>query len=799
MFQSLRRIYIYNIEEHSFNIIKSETHLPKVFKVEDSIYFQKYGQGVFKIENGKPLLISDNQIFKDNILVNIFSVNNKILFQTQEKGFYFLDAGNISKWNISANKLISSVSVFSSLRLRNGNFVLGTIRNGIYQLNDKGEIISQINKRNGLSNNTILSMFEDNEQNLWLGLDNGISMINFNSPFSVFNDLDGKLGSVYAAILFNNNLYIGTNQGLFYKRSNSNDFQFIEGTYGQVWCLKVYDNTLFCGHNLGTFVVDNSNKATLIANAMGTWDILPIKNNDNLLLQGHYNGLNVIEKKNNKWQFRNKIEGFNISSRYFGFDSEGNIFVNHEWKGIFKLQVNNDFTKVLNYSIEKSVHKEPLSSLITDNNQLLYTSGRGVYKNSESQNKFSKDSVLSLDFFANDDYVSGKLIANNKENTLWGFTDKNIVYCKPAKLNNDLIVTKISLPASLRKFILGYENVTQLNDQIYLFGFSNGYILLDLNKLVKKKYKIFINSIEKSILNKEKEFINIKTVNEFIYSENNLYFNYSVPEFDKFDQVNYQYQLQGIYNEWSDWSENSEISFKNLPWGDYTFNVRARIGSKLSQNTATYSFTVKRPLMLSNQMIFVYLILFIILYVILHLSYKRYYNKQKLKLVEKKQRVFAIAQLKNEQEIMKLKNEKLRNDIESKSRELGSSTMNIIKQNEILNTIKAELTAIKDESNVKPVLKIINKTLSNTNDWELFKEAFNNADRDFLKKIKTIHPSLTPNDLRLCAYLRLNLSSKEIAPLLNISARSVEIKRYRLRKKMNLLHEKSLVEYILEV
>jgi len=799
LFQSLRRIYIYNIEEHSFNIIKSETHLPKVFKVEDSIYFQKYGQGVFKIENGKPLLISDNQIFKDNILVNIFSVNNKILFQTQEKGFYFLDAGNISKWNISANKLISSVSVFSSLRLRNGNFVLGTIRNGIYQLNDKGEIISQINKRNGLSNNTILSMFEDNEQNLWLGLDNGISMINFNSPFSVFNDLDGKLGSVYAAILFNNNLYIGTNQGLFYKRSNSNDFQFIEGTYGQVWCLKVYDNTLFCGHNLGTFVVDNSNKATLIANAMGTWDILPIKNNDNLLLQGHYNGLNVIEKKNNKWQFRNKIEGFNISSRYFGFDSEGNIFVNHEWKGIFKLQVNNDFTKVLNYSIEKSVHKEPLSSLITDNNQLLYTSGRGVYKNSESQNKFSKDSVLSLDFFANDDYVSGKLIANNKENTLWGFTDKNIVYCKPAKLNNDLIVTKISLPASLRKFILGYENVTQLNDQIYLFGFSNGYILLDLNKLVKKKYKIFINSIEKSILNKEKEFINIKTVNEFIYSENNLYFNYSVPEFDKFDQVNYQYQLQGIYNEWSDWSENSEISFKNLPWGDYTFNVRARIGSKLSQNTATYSFTVKRPLMLSNQMIFVYLILFIILYVILHLSYKRYYNKQKLKLVEKKQRVFAIAQLKNEQEIMKLKNEKLRNDIESKSRELGSSTMNIIKQNEILNTIKAELTAIKDESNVKPVLKIINKTLSNTNDWELFKEAFNNADRDFLKKIKTIHPSLTPNDLRLCAYLRLNLSSKEIAPLLNISARSVEIKRYRLRKKMNLLHEKSLVEYILEV
>ncbi len=85
---------------------------------------------------------------------------------------------------------------------------------------------------------------------------------------------------------------------------------------------------------------------------------------------------------------------------------------------------------------------------------------------------------------------------------------------------------------------------------------------------------------------------------------------------------------------------------------------------------------------------------------------------------------------------MKLKNEKLQNDIESKSRELGTSTMSIIKKNEILNTIKEELTAIKDESHVKPVLKIINKNLTDTNDWELFKEAFNNTDRDFLKKIK---------------------------------------------------------------
>jgi DNA-binding CsgD family transcriptional regulator len=97
------------------------------------------------------------------------------------------------------------------------------------------------------------------------------------------------------------------------------------------------------------------------------------------------------------------------------------------------------------------------------------------------------------------------------------------------------------------------------------------------------------------------------------------------------------------------------------------------------------------------------------------------------------------------------------------------------------------------------VSKTIDRNINNADDWKFFEDAVNNADKDFLKKVKNIHPELTSNDLRLCAYLRLNLSSKEIAPLLNISLRSVEVKRYRLRKKMNLPHEDSLTDYIMEM
>jgi DNA-binding CsgD family transcriptional regulator len=159
----------------------------------------------------------------------------------------------------------------------------------------------------------------------------------------------------------------------------------------------------------------------------------------------------------------------------------------------------------------------------------------------------------------------------------------------------------------------------------------------------------------------------------------------------------------------------------------------------------------------------------------------------------------ALSELESDQKLMKLKNEKLEIDIESKNRELAISTMSLIKKNEFLSTIKTELQANNNSSDLKKVIKIIDNNINNTDDWKLFKEAFDNADKDFLKLVKERHSSLTPNDLKLCAYLRLNLSSKEIAPLLNISPRSVEVKRYRLRKKMDLPPKTSLTNYILDI
>ncbi len=84
-------------------------------------------------------------------------------------------------------------------------------------------------------------------------------------------------------------------------------------------------------------------------------------------------------------------------------------------------------------------------------------------------------------------------------------------------------------------------------------------------------------------------------------------------------------------------------------------------------------------------------------------------------------------------------------------------------------------------------------------DWNLFENSFDEAHENYFRKLKEEYPDLTPNDLKLSAYLRMNMSSKEISSLLNITVRSVELRRYRLRKKLNMEHDKNLVEFFMEL
>lgn len=135
--------------------------------------------------------------------------------------------------------------------------------------------------------------------------------------------------------------------------------------------------------------------------------------------------------------------------------------------------------------------------------------------------------------------------------------------------------------------------------------------------------------------------------------------------------------------------------------------------------------------------------------------------------------------------------------------------INVSRKNEILNAIKAELTKTSATLNNGKIKEVQQKLLSirsriddNIDGDTVFnriEEQFDMANSGFMKRLREKHPDLNSTERMICGYLYTNLSSKEIAPLLNISVRGVETIRYRLRKKFNLEREDSLTEYIMKI
>ena len=315
VFQSLNRIYIFDTKSEKIQIISPGNAIIKSFCTTDGIFFQSLNDGLFEIENGKCKLISKEHLILKNKIVNGFSVNGELLLQMQCGGLYKLTNGSLTKVSTAIDKMLSDNIIYSAQMLSDGALVLGSVSSGIFILSKEKKLIYHLTQNIGLSNNTALSLFEDFDKNLWIGLDNGINCINLNSTVKCFFDTTGVLGTVYTSILHSDILYIGTNQGLFRKKYNTQDsFSFVKGTKGQVWSLFKFDNTLFCGHDSGTFIIENGSANTIFSQS-GTWKFGTVSTNSKILLQGNYNGLSVLEKINGKWTFKNKIKGFEYSSK----------------------------------------------------------------------------------------------------------------------------------------------------------------------------------------------------------------------------------------------------------------------------------------------------------------------------------------------------------------------------------------------------------------------------------------------------------------------------------------------------
>lgn len=797
LFQSLNRIYLYNSQNETLGFAEFETGRPKMFQIEEKVILTNGKGGVSQIKSGVVKTLIDKSLLPDEPIVGVHKSGQDLLLVSESGRFYLFDGDALRLYKENLPDQFTDLSLYSSMQLKDGSLLLGCISNGFLHVDAYGNLLLHIDQEKGLMNNTVLSSFEDAQGHLWLGLDNGISNVNLNAPFHNFRDFRGKLGTVYCALNKDGLLYLGTNQGLFVRTEEETEFELIRGTNGQVWSLKNINGTLFCGHTAGTLIVEGRT-ARRLEGTSGTWEVKSIPGREDMLVQGTYSGLSFLQKGDQgKWHYAYGTEDFKVSSKSFVFVEANKILVNHEFNGLYLLEFDESFERVQGMSQLPKMGYD--SHVLNFQDQHLYSSSEGIFSFDPDKEEFELARSIDSIFVRREDPIFGRLLTVDDGDELWGFSQRNILILRQDPFDDHSNLIEVPIPRIFRdqQGLRGFENVVQLEEEVYLIGMSDGFQVLDLGFLQGDDLSLSLVEAKKNY--PEKVHLSLTREVEIPYEHNDLTFSYAVPDYDIYTEVDYRFMLDAYDEAFSEWSASPTVNYKNLPYGRYALKAQARVGNMLLSQEKAYIFTILRPWYASYLAITLYALTFLLIAIFTHRTYRRYYRKQRDRLIEENEKSFALERLEKEQAIIKLKNAQLQRDVEAKNRELAIATMSLINKNELLNGIKKDLSQVVGQDSKEQVTRLIDKNLNNKQDWDYFKEAFNNADKDFLKKIHAKHPELTPNDLKLCAYLRLNLSSKEIAPLLNISVRSVEIKRYRLRKKMDLAHEKSLVEYILEV
>ena len=166
VFQSLNRIFIFDSKKGNFTIVAAKKGITKSYKTNNAIYFQSLNDGLYEIESGKSRLVSNALILQKNRIVNVFSIDEGLLIQTEFNGFYKLENSILSKYSTAVDDELASTSIYSSIRLSDGSLVIGTVSKGIYILTKEGNLKYHITQILGLTNNTVLSLYEDTSVHL---------------------------------------------------------------------------------------------------------------------------------------------------------------------------------------------------------------------------------------------------------------------------------------------------------------------------------------------------------------------------------------------------------------------------------------------------------------------------------------------------------------------------------------------------------------------------------------------------------------------------------------------------------
>lgn len=771
-FQTFNEIYVYDFK--NIRTIKLPEIISYLFIVNDRLLAATVKSGVLEYKNNKFEPVKGWEELNGKIIYSIEYQNDTTYIFTQKNGIYLWKNNKLEVWNNSLqNRLINEIIITAAFT-KNNQIIIGTSSGGVYIVDVTTNTYQNLNRNNSLQNNTVLSIFIDKEKDVWLGLDNGVSHIEINSPFSFFTDKTGTLGSVYAIANLNDGLLLGTNHGLF--SYNNTKLDNINHLKGQIWNIYKLDNQYVIGHNDGTYLYKNGRleQSTLIN---GGWNFHKDVYH-NRFFQANYTGLALYPDLNDFTKAKN-LE-LNIGPlRDFVQISENEIMAVHNYKGIYKLKHSSDLKNIIIENITKlsQIDNDFEPKLFKYNQEILFLLNNHWYAYDKNDNQLKSHELFNENFKNITEIIpidtQNFAVVKNENLFIIKHQDNDFKWQNiPSKLYNGRLISNET-------------KITHQNHQ-YIVNLDDGFMLVNdsLNKPVNQQ--LFIEAYYKDQLLKNKKVPNNETVEINFISE---YFGSK--KATVFYNIN-DSEINPVIN--------GKLIINNLRSGTYKINAFINDGIKMNKiNTLT--FKVKKAWYFSFWMILFYAaLIFSSLYLYYRWNKQRFKEKLKLHAEEIKHKSELMrleAEAKNQIRIQELEKLSLENQVQLKANELAGKSLSLAKQTELIESVQEILDTENSVSLLKSkIAKAIKINRLNKNEWKSFENNLLKSNEDFVKILTSKYPVFTSKDIKLSIYLKMNLSSKEIAPLMNISYRGVELHRYRLRKKMNVSSDINLNVYM---
>lgn len=764
----------------------------------DSVFVQLIGADftLFDGESFRPV-VSRDKLGQDEV-VGILPMNAGLLLVTRNSGVFYYDGSGVRPWHTDVDKELYRFSVNKAVMTRDSVYVFGTLSDGLYAVNKKGELQWNINTESKLQNNTVLALFCDAENNIWTALDDGLAYVQSNSELYLFEPGTRRMGMVYDIEVNEKETYIASNHGLY---RYVDRLEIMPGTEEQTWTLTEIDGQLVCGHNKGTFMVENGHLFPQ-ADVKGANCIRKYRINDEeVLLQSTYTYLLIFRKNiSGKWQYSHNIPNFMQLIRNFETDHLGNIWAEHMHKGMYRVRLDNDLKNVTDVKAYQHIGQEEDGNICVFKirGRVVFSDGTGFYTYQDLI-----DSIVPYQQLNNElgELRNAYKVVPAGHDSYWFIG--NDKYSLVDYDNQHFRILK-EIPVSM------FENPPVTKQGNIKTDELSGYSYICLNGSIARFDRNFVSSdtvtpklwVSNVVAWNEREGgskieLPVDQPSELANKYSNIRIVLACPYYGN-RPFNIRYKLEGFTKNWTVGLTQMEKEYTRLPYGDYCFKAELFEGDWVLAHTE-YCFSVMRPWYLSHMAIAGYCLLFIGIIILAYMIARWRRNR-----AFRREQAEHLAEMeKQSKRIVELQNEQLESELVFKSKELSSVTMLNIANKEFLAGVKEELQKQRLEGQYSRkffdrMIRMIDENVKSEDDWQMFQANFDRIHENFFRNLKHHYPDLTPNDLRLCAFLRLNLPTKDISKLMNISLRGVEAARYRLRKKLDIPMEKSLVDFMIE-